>query len=542
MPIDARSTVPVPHRWVRQWATPPQVLAVARVAFAIGLLLVWQPLDAAPLGSLPAEVYFAPLGPMVLLGGFPPTWWLVALEVGSRGALAALALGWRTRAAGLTFAVIETILSGYRYSTGKIDHDILLYTVVPAVMSFSAWGDRLSIDSLIRPRRARADASAIAVSLVAVATAVEFATSGIAKAATGWLDPTSSAVEAWARQYEQSSSLRAVGETLLASDSLLLWKSFDVATVVFELGFLVAIVSRRVTRWYVLGAVGFHLGILLVLGIDFSKLTLVYLILLGTLGAKALAPLPLARGRRAASWRWLIWPGVTAAAIGVYWTSFDVRTLGPSLAGYSSRSVIGFVALIAFGVIVIATARRAPERSLSPRLPRFADPVVLGAGALALGIGPMTLFTLSEPFPAVMGPLFMGNQSEDRAITTFRQRFLLMHDDESAPISAAEFYAVRDPYATSLGEFQFPRSVETWPRAVGSARIAELSALGHRFSWIPVHGDPADVGDAQRQDLADRFPDATGIEIRWQESTSVDGEPIEERIARRYLIPLTADR
>lgn len=56
----------------------------------------------------------------------------------------------------------------------------------------------------------------------------------------------------------------------------MLWEAFDVATVVFEVGFLLAILHPLSTRLFVVGAVAFHTGVALVLNIAFLPNLIVY--------------------------------------------------------------------------------------------------------------------------------------------------------------------------------------------------------------------------------------------------------------------------
>jgi hypothetical protein len=69
-----------------------------------------------------------------------------------------------------------------------------------------------------------------------------------------------------------------LGRFPLESTSWLIWKPLDYATVLFELGFAVAIFSPRRLRLFCAGAVVFHFAIFLAFGIDFTGSVVAYAI------------------------------------------------------------------------------------------------------------------------------------------------------------------------------------------------------------------------------------------------------------------------
>lgn len=462
--------------WVGQWATPAPALGIFRILYAGGLLIVWPPLSSVPLGGAPGSFYFAPLGPMAVLTGYPPSWLLLILEMACRSALIPLALGWRTRVVSIVVGVGFTLLAGVRYSTGKIDHDLLVLTVAPLALA-AYWGASLSMDALRRPTQPVRD-SAPGVAVLALATGFLFFTSGLAKALTGWLATDGSATRGWMLDYVDAGLGHWLNEAVITWDVPLLWKALDVTTVLFEMGFLVAIWRRRWLRFYVPVALAFHIGTIMLMSIDFSRLSLIYLLLAapGVLAAPRLTR-PVERAFTFLSrWRVVALPlgmGLVAAA---FWAS-GPRSLGALFPAPPAN--LGMVVLvIALAVALLALRCRQPFGAAPWRVPRWAAPT-----ALLVLVVPLPLFwTYSEVYPSVTGPLFMGNGDRGTGIVVNRQVFY--RDGEE--VTATEALRLPEPYATNVGEMRFPLHRD----GSGRDRIEELRSQGHSFSPLAYHPAP----------------------------------------------------
>jgi uncharacterized membrane protein YphA (DoxX/SURF4 family) len=102
-------------------------------------------------------------------------------------------------------------------------------------------------------------------------------TAGFPKILGGWLDPSTQATQGhFVRQYfvhGRQDLLAPLAATLHAP---WVWEFFDVATVVFEVGFLLAILHPASTRLFAVLAVAFHTGVKLTLNIAFLPNLIVY--------------------------------------------------------------------------------------------------------------------------------------------------------------------------------------------------------------------------------------------------------------------------
>ena len=169
--------------WFRRWIfssyeADAHSLALCRIFYALFMLLFALP-DFRWIAGLPPSFFLPPPGPMQLLPALPPAWFFGALQAGVIVALTALLIGFGTRTASLLSGALLFVGSGFYFSFGKINHNILVL-VLPVVMAASNWGSAFSYDAL----RARAPQRLASWPLTFMGTLVGFAmfTAGYAKA------------------------------------------------------------------------------------------------------------------------------------------------------------------------------------------------------------------------------------------------------------------------------------------------------------------------------------------------------------------------
>jgi hypothetical protein len=264
-------------RWREQFAVSAASLGVFRVIFVL-YTAAFGEFSCRWIAQLP-RAFFSPHAFMFtsLVGGFPGATALWLLDLGMLSSLVLVLVGFRTRVATAALILLTLVSSSYRYSFGKIDHDILFQGVL-LVMLGENWGSALSLDAHLARRRS-ANVPPYSLRPLAVILALAFATAGVPKA-LAWVDfdLSSSGFLSWFFPgYYVFGRTRLLADLVTQVRPLWLWELADVAAVVFELGFLVAVFRRRwMLRWLTVASV-FHLVNCLVLNIAFTVNVIVYL-------------------------------------------------------------------------------------------------------------------------------------------------------------------------------------------------------------------------------------------------------------------------
>ena len=259
----------------REYAASSEGLALYRILYATAILLMglprglWIPLYGS-------TFFRPPFGfTWFVEQNVPPEWFFLVLNAAAGLAAIMLLTGYRTRIASLTLFVMLLSLNAWRYSFGKIDHDLLIIAV-PLILAFSGWGDRLSVDSLVG-RRARFYTNSPWLLLLAVVTSVMMFTAAIQKAPTGWLESHTQAT--WGHfvsTYFVLGSKNPVSAIALGLPIPWVWKSIDFAVVALEVAFLLTFTSRRWFRITCAAACIFHFSTAILMHITFWSNVLAY--------------------------------------------------------------------------------------------------------------------------------------------------------------------------------------------------------------------------------------------------------------------------
>lgn len=254
---------------VSSYRTSLEGLALFRIFYALFILAIFTPGHAsymkwASLGALPKEVFHPPPGPFSLLSGFPPSILLSAVEFGIILTLLLLLIGYRTRAASFGTSLLFLFGFGISYSVGKVNHN-MLFILLPFVMGFSDWGAVWSADA---GRRSTGGLRYWPRAILALLTSFAWFTAGLAKLSGGWLDTGSQATQGHLfRQFFIRDRQDLLASYFVDLDAPLFWEVLDYATVMLEVGFLVAFVRIGLMRVFVSSAMIFHLGTVFMMNI-----------------------------------------------------------------------------------------------------------------------------------------------------------------------------------------------------------------------------------------------------------------------------------
>jgi hypothetical protein len=281
---------------------------IFRVIFMFGVLLQlgdWIEMSAAFATLFPPEFSAPSLALRVLHLGFPPVTVLPVLKVVVITSAIGSLVGLATRYFLFILGTLLLYLGGVVNSWGFFDHSTALPVIVVFVLAFAPGIDRYSLDALLARWRGRSRPSvpeaAWAARLVLILLALTYLGAGLAKVRFGqhWSSGTTLAFyldgpegtfftsrtgtlpeEKWRDSFgleaftydarDQTPLAHALGRSPTATRLL------SVATVAFELSFPLALLSRRVRLGYMLGGCLFHLGIWVVMHLDFTLFLFIY--------------------------------------------------------------------------------------------------------------------------------------------------------------------------------------------------------------------------------------------------------------------------
>lgn len=219
------------------------------------------------LASYPDDFFTPPPGPMMLFDSFPPAWFLQMIHLLLIFCWVCVLVGIKTKLASLMAGVFMLIIQGYIFSLGKVNHEILL-SVTPIVMAFTNWGAAFSYDSFKGSTPKKTEGWPLV--LLALFIGFMMFTAGLPKILGGWLDPSTQAAQGHLfNQYYVRGRQELLSGFAVQIDSALIWEILDWATILFEAGFLIAVLKAGWFRLFVCFAVIFHFSTMMMLNIAF---------------------------------------------------------------------------------------------------------------------------------------------------------------------------------------------------------------------------------------------------------------------------------
>lgn len=272
-------------QWLEQYRVPVEALGVYRIVYAAYMLFLGTVPSYVWLTRAPASFFDPPTYSLaVFVDGFPHPALFYALSLAIPVGYLLLMLGYRTRVVCLLLFASLIVGDTFAYSLGKIDHDRVLHAYLVLIMAFSPWGDVYSLDERRRRPASRGPwrslANAWPVAMVALVIGFGYFSAGIGKALR-WLDldPVTQGARRWLIHGVFVRDRQAyLSDYALALEAPVLWEMMDVVAVLFEVGFLFAVLHISALRAFAVAAVGFHFANYLILQINFSGLYILYLL------------------------------------------------------------------------------------------------------------------------------------------------------------------------------------------------------------------------------------------------------------------------
>lgn len=271
-------------RWIfESFEVTGEGLGLFRIFASLLILFFLIPGDGVShygyLSSLPPGFFAPPPGPMMFFDEFPPFIFFQIVLTLLVIFLLAMAAGYQTRWASVMVGILILVLQGFVYSVGKVNHEILI-PVVPIVMSFSNWGACFSVDSWLKRNNNR-DVHSWPLTLLALFIAFMMFTAGFPKILGGWFDPSTQAVKGHVlNQFFVKDRDALLAPYALQIHSQLLWEILDWSTILFEVGFIIAVWRARLFKLFLIVAVFFHFSTQLLMNISFLPNFLAYTVFL----------------------------------------------------------------------------------------------------------------------------------------------------------------------------------------------------------------------------------------------------------------------
>ena len=225
-----------------------------------------QPIIRALTAIAPRDTLFTPLTLTIL------SWvmWLAGW---------AALVGFRTRAALFLLAFGEWVFVSHAYSYGDVHHNQALFAIFLLALALSPAGESLSLDALLRRRRARGDGGALEpprsdfamwpLKLAHVLLALTYFSTGITKLLVGGFR--------WMNGYTLQISV--MSDAVPGNIPLGIWLAqhhtlcivLSVFTILFETFYFVSLLVPRIAPLFFLGGVFFHIGLYLTGGHPFFQ-------------------------------------------------------------------------------------------------------------------------------------------------------------------------------------------------------------------------------------------------------------------------------
>lgn len=267
------------ENWIfRSFPMNAEQLGLYRIAYSL-YLLIWGIPNFSWIHNLPDSFFNPPAYSIVglLFSSFPPYWFMQGMSLLIVTLAILLLFGYQTRWVSVLLGLSIIFCKGFAFSFGLIGQDIIVW-LVPILLSFSNWGAAFSIDA----QRSSTPAKPVhnwPVTMVALLLGFAMFTAGLPKLLGGWLDPATQATRGhFFTQYHVIGDLTLLAHWMRANTNIVLWEVMDWGAVLFEMGFLVAVLNPRWFRWIIGLAVIFHASTFLVFNISFHFQYSVYLL------------------------------------------------------------------------------------------------------------------------------------------------------------------------------------------------------------------------------------------------------------------------
>jgi len=251
-----------------------KMLGAFRIFFST-CLLFFGVIGFKKIANYPIQLY-KPEKSLAIWFDLPPSGFFLFLDYFILVLILFLLFGFKTKWVSISLGLSLIIGQTFLFSFGKIDHGLLLTSFLPIVMAFSNWGAHFSIDSIKGEKKVHT----WPISLMSLVLGFGMFTAGLQKLIGGWLNPKFPAIRSHIFRSFVNQREGIMTNFMLSIRSNFFWESLDIMIVLFELGFLIAVLNRKWFRMWMAFAVLFHAGVILTMNIPFFQNVVVYFLFL----------------------------------------------------------------------------------------------------------------------------------------------------------------------------------------------------------------------------------------------------------------------
>jgi len=264
-----------------EYKLPKGAVSLFRIVYASFILLVVGVPQFRWIADKP-DYFFSPpkFSLAVFFSGFPDYTFLFILDIVLVILFVFLLFGLFTRVTTILVGLLMIVGFSFYYSFGKINHDAHLMIFTPLVMCFSNWGRYFSLDSKRTDHVEKREERHWPILLLAIIIGFAMFSAGVPKLLDGWLETSTQAVKGFVVTFHYYDTFpeRFLQPYLISFNNVFFWETMDYTAVVFEIGFLFAVIRRNWFRAFIVIAVLFHTMNILLFSISFSNNLALYLL------------------------------------------------------------------------------------------------------------------------------------------------------------------------------------------------------------------------------------------------------------------------
>jgi hypothetical protein len=365
----------------------PNQIKVLFIFYLLSLVLFFDIIDPIWSAKIPIQYLQPPIGSRFILGLVTETNLRVLLLIYNTSILVAVLFVRLRVPSFLIMAIASIAINWVNYTSGKIDHQILFWSILPLLFA-------LYIMEYKRKTNYASNSATIILGLFWIS-------SGLAKAYSGYLNFSNYPLRGWLYLYEQDSLLFSIFQNTFS------WKLIEISIVLMEIliGFLFILKKDSLAIFL---ALFLHLNIEFFMGINFIFMIFIYLFIYLTNRLRNEENYPIISTTKFIRFSVLLTL--------LIFKDFFRELISTVMAWYNGFILVSqFISLPSFiGIIIFFVNYFYIIMVVKPRITKNKDAfLTIKIIVISVIASIQVLFILhkSEPYPLIQGPIFQGNPS-----------------------------------------------------------------------------------------------------------------------------------